>query len=133
MALKHDEDNQKTIEAQLLRQLSIIEEKMFELEQEKKSVQRIIMRVRREDVARKDVSRKNSVDRVMVEEKILKTLRDNSKAIRTSILFSAAQQVNFNLKKNTFRSHLHRMKNKGQISSSDHGYWTINDDPIHSP
>jgi hypothetical protein len=41
------------------------------------------------------------------------------------LLFRQARSVNYLLKDATFRSHLHRMKKKGTITSPKWGFWRI--------
>lgn len=113
------------LEPFILSQLEEIEHKMAELRDEKAALQRLLTKARQRDFAIKDVTRKNSLGRIVVENKILEILRDARGAISARELYDAAVSVSFDLKDNTFRSYLHRLKARGLIapSASQRGYW----------
>ncbi|MDB5478821.1 MAG: hypothetical protein JWM96_1316 [Alphaproteobacteria bacterium] len=115
-----------SFELRLLREIEQIEKKIKELTSEKSALQRLLMKYRSEKIAFRDVNRKNSVNRVMIENKITEALRLARKPLRTDALYSLARQIDFQLKANTFRTHLHRMKAKNLIQASGRrGLWLL--------
>ena len=105
-------------EAALLEQLSDIERRISDLEDERAALQRLLARLRRQNVASQEVTRRNSFNRILVEKSILDRLSDSSKPVATPDLYRNAKNIVYSLNENTLRSHLHRMKKKGVI---DHG------------
>lgn len=109
-----------------MQEIGEIEKKISELNQEKTALQRQLMKARRESAGFKDVHRKNSVNRAMIEMRVLEALRNAKKPLRTKDLFRAAQFVNFELNESTFRTYLHRMKNKDLIRNAKAaGVWAL--------
>ena len=111
------------LERQLLSRLDEIERQIVDLTAERTALQRLITKARRENLTARDVIRKNSFDRVLVENRILELLGEAGSAYRTDHLFHVAKSVRFDLKGATFRSHLNRLKRRGLISHAGHGYW----------
>ena len=95
------------------------------LRQEQDALKRQLIKARWETHALRDVNRKNSAPRVLVEERVLATLRREGKAMHNGKLFMEARLVNFELIPSTFRTYLHRMKEKGLIMSRRRGYWEV--------
>ena len=91
-------------ERRILHEIGEIESKIKELTQEKEALSRQLMKARREAANLSDVSRKNSVNRAMIEMRVLEALRNAKKPLRTKDLFRAAQYVNFELNESTFRT-----------------------------
>lgn len=62
-----------------------------------------------------------------METKILATLRDSRRPQHNSALYAAALSVDRHLKKNTFRSYLHRLKKRGDIKNPNNisGQWVL--------
>lgn len=113
-------------ETRLQREIEEIEARMRELTQEKAALQRQLMKARRENVDLSDVNRKNSVNRVMIETRVLDALKSAAKPMPTRDLYQVAQFVNFELNENTFRTTLHRMKQKALIEpTSRRGVWRL--------
>jgi hypothetical protein len=113
-------------ERRILHEIGEIESKIKELIQEKEALSRQLMKARREAANLSDVHRKNSVNRAMVEMRVLEALRNAKKPMRTKELFRAAQYVNFELNESTFRTYLHRMKNKNLIRNAKAaGVWAL--------
>lgn len=116
-----------TVETKLLEQIKEIDQRVTELNAEKSALQRLFFKVRRENVAAHDVTRKNSVNRILIENKILETLDDAGGVVSSRKLFQSARGAIYELKESTFRSHLHRMKARGliQLSHNLQGFWTL--------
>jgi 3-hydroxyacyl-CoA dehydrogenase len=115
-------------ELRLTRAIEEINHRIKELTDEQIALRRLLMKARWENSAVKDVSRKNSGNRVMIEARVLGALKTTSRALSSSKLCIEARQVNFELKDNTFRTYLHRMKEKGLIVSAGRGLWELADD-----
>ena len=80
--MQHDSDHSsKALEIRLLGELARLNRQISELEKDKVSLERILVRIRKEDLSSRDVSRKNSAGRLLVEKAILDRLRE-SKADR---------------------------------------------------
>jgi DNA-binding transcriptional ArsR family regulator len=119
-----------TLEQKLVAELADIERKIGDLQQERAAVQRMLLRARQENLLNKDVTRKNSFNRILVEEKILEILREKNRFVRTSEIFKACQTVIYSLKDQTFRSYLHRLKERGLIEPSiGRGFWRLRNRP----
>jgi hypothetical protein len=115
------------LEKRLMLELSIINTKLRELELEKLSLERLLVRVRREDVANYEVGRKNSAKRLLVEKAVLNRLAAaNGKSVTSNDLWLAANNIELRLNPSTFRSYLHRMKEKGMIETGYlYGRWKL--------
>lgn len=112
----------------LMREIEEIDTRISELNQEKAALQRQLTKAHWEASALKDVSRKNSGTRIMVEQRILDALRNAQKPLNNDALFSAAKRANFDLKPTTFRTYLLRLKEKGNIKPAGRrGLWTLAD------
>lgn len=110
-------------ERRLQREIEEIELKLKELTAERDALRRQMMKARWENHALRDVNRKNSASRVMVEQRVLAALEQASKPMTSTQLFELARLADFELKENTFRTQLHRMKTKGLIESVGRGRW----------
>jgi hypothetical protein len=119
------EASENYYERRLMREIEELERRIKDLTQEKLALKRQLMKARQKDISLKDVSRKNSANRVMIESRILEALSENSKACYTKFLYKEALRVNFELKENTFRTYLHRMKEKRLIRSVGRGLWRL--------
>jgi hypothetical protein len=110
-------------EQRLTREIEEIELKLKELTTERDALRRQLIKARWETHQLRDVNRKNSASRVLVEQRVISSLDQSSKPMTSGQLFSVARLANFELKANTFRTHLHRMKEKGMIESVSRGKW----------
>jgi hypothetical protein len=117
-------DDRRVLENHLVAQLTDVEAELAKLEAQRNTLRQLLLKVRRENVSLRDVTRKNSFDRILIENRILETLKAASKDVPTSKLYWAAQIINPQLRNSTFRSYLHRLKTKGLIApGTDHGHW----------
>ncbi|MDI3338002.1 hypothetical protein QKW60_16460 [Defluviimonas aestuarii] len=121
------DDERSYYETRLIREIEEIDARIMELRREQDALKRQLMKARWENNALRDVTRKNSANRVMVEQRILDELGEASKSLSTSALYKVAVLANFELKANTFRTHLHRLKERGMIESPRRGYWKLSD------
>jgi hypothetical protein len=114
-------------ERRLIREIEEIDLRIKELTDEKAALKRQLMKARWENDSLKDVSRKNSGNRVMIEQRVLDALKATTKSCSTPDLYKEALKANFELKENTFRTYLHRMKEKGLIVNAGRGMWRLPD------
>ena len=112
-------------EARIVREIEAIETQIKELELEREALRRQLMKARWENSSLRDVSRKNSASRVMVELRVLAELERATRPVPVSRLFDAAKQATYDLRENTFRTYLHRLKEKGLIENPTRGCWRL--------
>ena len=119
-------ENLTYFEMRLTRELEDIETRIKGLEEERRILSRQLSKARAEREGLKFTTRKNSMNRVLAENAVLQTLRGSTKPVTTQDLYREALLTNFDLKETTFRSYLHRMKNRGDIETAGHvGRWKI--------
>lgn len=121
--IEDDDKAPSYYEQRLQRELEEIELKLKELTADREALHRQLIKARWENHHLRDVNRKNSAVRVMVEQRVLSALEDASKPMTSRQLFAVARLANYALKENTFRTHLHRMKAKGLIENVSRGKW----------
>ncbi|MGN6210510.1 hypothetical protein [Asticcacaulis sp.] len=113
-------------EQSILQQIQAIDLHISELNSERRALERLLLKVRRTDLTVKDVSRKNSVDRIIIENSILERLKSSKNPVSARNLLKAAKKVSPELKDGTFRSYLTRMADRELITRSlTHGYWGL--------
>jgi DNA-binding transcriptional ArsR family regulator len=112
-------------ERRLMREIELLEARIGELREEQKALKRQLIKARWENHALRDVSRINSANRVMVEDRILGELRDAERPIANAKLFASARNAIFDLKQTTFRTYISRLKYKGLIESPQRGFWCL--------
>ena len=111
-------------------ELAALERRIHELESERATLQRLIMKVRKENLATREVTRKNSIGRVLVENAILERINEvPGRSVRTNDLWRAASATDLRLKQSTFRSHIHRLKGRGLIESAGFARWRATQAP----
>lgn len=103
------------LENSIARQISDIDNKIKDLADERRALERLLLRARQDEVQASEPLRRSSVNRVLVENRILEALRQSASPLSNRDLLSAAQSVIHDLKDSTFRSHLKRMKDGGKI------------------
>ncbi|MDF2369414.1 MAG: hypothetical protein P1V21_01345 [Rhizobiaceae bacterium] len=119
------EDPKNYYERRLMRDIEEIDDRIKELTAEKHALRRLLIKARWENSTLKDVNRKNSATRVMVEVRIMEALKGATKPISSKSLYNEALKASFELKENTFRTYLHRMKEKGVLESAGWGLWRL--------
>ena len=121
------DDTEKAIrlyEARLQQDIREIESEIRRLNESKRVIQRLLMEARTRDGFKSPVSRRNSVDRVMIETAIRRSLYGRS-SVKSRDIYNEVKKVSHDLKHSTFRSHLHRMKEKGLILQHGRGAWKL--------
>lgn len=116
---------QNYYEHRLIREIEDLDLRIKDLTQEQDALKRQLGKARRENLVLKDVSRKNSATRVMIENRVLQALKQSSRACSSTVLYKEGLRANFELKENTFRTYLYRMKEKGLIRSVGRGLWRL--------
>jgi hypothetical protein len=121
----------RSAEALLLTQLAGIERQIADLERQRFTLQRLVIRVRQQGLSTQDVTRKNSFDRIMAENAIVTVLSSAPGGSRPGYVSmdEIHREVRLavpTIKPTTFRSYLHRMKERGLIEQSDpRGHWRL--------
>lgn len=115
------------IERQLLDQIDDIGRRITELEAEQAALRRLLAKVRFKGAVVKGVTRRNSFRRIAIENRIIEILGESGRYVSGSEVFRQIKMNNRSIKPSTFRSYLHRLKEKGLIESSvsRRGYWII--------
>ncbi len=120
-------DNYLTfLEKRFQNELEDIERRIKELNIEKMALHRQLSKARAERAGLQYSVRKNSMNRVLAENSVLKALQESDQAMRTGDLFDKARITHFDLKLPTFRTYLDRMKRKGLVKSArSTGFWEL--------
>jgi len=118
-------DNQilaKRLQGEIIR----LDSEMRQLAQEKAALERQLLRLRRENLETNDVNRKNSINRIIIEDEIIKILKNSEKSVSTKNLRLFSTYISGNVNESTFRTYLHRMKLRGLIESAKlRGHWKL--------
>jgi hypothetical protein len=122
-----DQDTAAELEKRILQEIADRQAKIRELQNEIRTFERMLLKARQQNelVRRVDVTRKNSVPRILVETSVLESLKQTGRVRGTRSLYRDACLGVGTLKEGTFRTILHRMKNRGLISSVSKGKWQI--------
>ena len=115
-----------SLELRILTEISEIREKIQRLNSDQRALEDFLARVRSENLGLQDVTRKNSYSRIIVENRVLGALSAANSPVSGTILFHEAKSVNHWLKEDTFRSYLHRMKQRNLIQPAGRrGFWVL--------
>lgn len=96
------------------------------LKAEREVLERVLYNARKREIGDQEVTRSNSISRVMAETAILKRLEGGTKAgVDVRLLEAAAKGAVPGLGQSTFRSHLHRLKQRGLIEAPKRGSWRL--------
>ncbi|MBR1132918.1 hypothetical protein [Bradyrhizobium iriomotense] len=122
-----DQNAAAELERRIREEIAERQVKIRELQNEIRSFEQMLLKARRQNelVKRVDVTRRNSIGRVLVESSVLQTLAQTGRPRGTRSLYQDACLVVGTLKEGTFRTTLHRMKNRGLIVSVGNGKWQI--------
>lgn len=121
------DDEEKAIrlyEFRLQRDIQEIEREIKILYDSKLVLQRLLSETRGRGTAQPAVKRRNSADRVMIETAIRRALYGKA-SVKSQDIYKEVMKVSHDLKHSTFRSHLHRMKDKGLILQHGRGAWRL--------
>ena len=114
----------KELEARLLHDLREIEREISMLNESRRALQRLLANARAPGRTIPAVRRRNSLDRVMIEAAIRHALSDEA-SVKSRDLYDHARKTSEGLKYSTFRSYLHRMKERGFIQQQGRGAWSL--------
>ena len=125
--MKQDDTPQMSrLEIALTQELAEVELRIKELKDEAAALRRQIGKAAVKRQGLEFATRKNSMNRLLVENSVLETLRETGKPTRTAVLYKNAKVTNPSLKENTFRTYLHRMKKRGAIQTARKaGEWKL--------
>jgi hypothetical protein len=127
MSVKRDSGTFKQLEATLLEEIADLSAKIRDLLNQKDAAERLLIRARQQNllVRRSDVTRKNSINRILVEGAIVQSIERANGPVSAWNLYKDARLMVPQLKENTFRSYLFRMKERGLLTSVNTGLWQI--------
>jgi uncharacterized protein YerC len=114
-----------SLERAYLDDLARIEREISALQRERLSVQRLVLRARRENVENVGVTRKNSLDRILIERAILEAISSSQRPVSLAQIDRVARAIKHDLKPVTLRSYLSRMKERALVSPASRGFWTL--------
>lgn len=114
-----------SLERQLLAEISRVDREIAALRREHETLSGMLFRARKRELGNRQVTRTNSLRRVMIENAILTHLSrvPAGRAVASGQLFIEAQRAVPGVGRSTFASHLHRLKQKGLVTASDYGAW----------
>lgn len=116
------------LERALAQELSEVETRIKELQDEAAALKRQIGKAAAKRQGFEFASRKNSLNRVLAESSVIEALREATGPLSNGTLYRKARQTNLSLKENTFRTYLHRMKLRGVILTAHKaGEWKLPD------
>lgn len=116
-------------EERLAKDLAEVERRIAMLEAERSVLRRQIAMARVEQAGTLLTPRKNSLNRVLAEAAVIRFLKKKKTPQHTRSLYLEAKLTNIYLLESTFRTYLHRMKNKGIIKNVRSGVWILSSDP----
>lgn len=124
----------RTLERQLLAEIATKDREIALLRSEREVLERVLYNARKREIGGHEITRSNSIGRVMAETAILKSLEGRSRAgVDVRQLELTARTAVPGLAQSTFRSHLHRLKARGMIEAPRRGYWRlVEDKPLFS-
>jgi predicted transcriptional regulator len=114
--------------AQTLAEIAEIDRRIASLIELRDGLKRVFVNASRGDVAEIPCTQLDGSRRAMVECIILDMLESaDGRCLKTRELFEGARAVSAHLKYVTFRSYLHRLKQRGVISAADtaYGAWRL--------
>ncbi|NGM24300.1 hypothetical protein G3576_30200 [Roseomonas stagni] len=113
-----------SLEEEIAARIAEVERRIYELTQERETLGRLLLKARQSRPGVRDVTRRNSVSRILIEQQIVALLKNRQKPASVAQLFKAARSADPNLKEGTFRSYLHRLFEKGLVQKAGRrGYW----------
>jgi hypothetical protein len=111
-------DAETSIYDQILKQIKIADLKIKEIKEEKLALERLLLKLRRGDSLIKDVSRRDSINRIILEDIVLDIIKNSNKPVKSKTLYDELIKKFPELNKSTFRSHIRRMSLKFLIKKS---------------
>jgi hypothetical protein len=118
-----------TLQQEIIRQITMLDDQIARLSAEREVLGRTLTRVRNDQVANKEVNRKNSVNKVVLENAIFLALKLAGAPVKVADLYNDVSFGLAVLNHGTFRSALHRMKESGSVASPSRGKWMLSATP----
>ncbi|NVK47375.1 MAG: hypothetical protein HWE33_13820 [Rhodobacteraceae bacterium] len=103
--------------AELDREIKDIDRRIEELRAERDALARVRTRAELYPSSANRAPRKNSLNREIIEGRILAALGEVGHPIGSKALYDRIDKLHIDMKPSTFRSHLARMKEKGLVSN----------------
>ena len=115
------------VEQKILQEIADRRRQIATLQREIDTYERMLFKSRQQRVVigRTDVTRKNSIKRILIENSVINTLKTSGRSRGTHSLYADAALIVGSLKQGTFRTILHRMKGRELITSVGEGKWRI--------
>ena len=122
-----DQETAAEVEKKILQEIADRKRQIGDLQREIDTYERMLRKSREQQVLirRTDVTRKNSINRILIETSVINTLKSSGRPRNTRSLYRDARLIVGTLKEGTFRTILHRMKGRGLITSVGEGKWQI--------
>ena len=117
--------NSEILEDRLLAEIAEVDRKLNELTKERDTLNRMLLKARQANVHLRDVKRKNSLNRILVEKAVLVALSTRKNPVAVRILRNAAKDTVYDLSEVNFRTRLHRMQKDGLIEPVSRGFWSL--------
>lgn len=113
-------------ERRLISEIALIDQKISDLEAEKAALMRQLLKARENRPELRDVNRRNSAQRVIVEGAILDLLVQRGDSVSNRVILDHIRMTKLHdLNENTLRTYLHRMKERGLVVSPARGKWKV--------
>jgi hypothetical protein len=115
------------LEGSILLEIEAIATQIRDLLHQKHSLEQVLIRARQQDelVRRTDVTRKNSINRVLVEGAIRNSFKGLDESVAARTLYLNARLMVPSLQESTFRSYLFRMQKRGLLTPYGYGKWLL--------
>ena len=122
-----DQEVAADVENKILQEIAARKRQIADIQSEIDIYERMLRKSREQQVLIKqtDVTRKNSINRILVEHAVVNSLKSSGRPRNTRSLYRDAALIVGTLKEGTFRTILHRMKNRELITSVGDGKWQI--------
>lgn len=129
-ATMSERDEGTVLEQRLIREIEGVDQQIRGLQEQRRMLETLLLKARRENVATRTVSRRNSVGRILVETVIVEALKAAKRPLNNFELYQAVLLRDPTVKDTTFRSHLHRLAQRDQIVrvSGRRGVWKVGPD-----
>lgn len=114
-ATMNERDEGTVLEQRLIHEIEGVDQQIRGLQQQRSMLETLLLKARRENVATRTVSRRNSVGRILVETVIIEALKAAKRPLNNFELHQAVRLRDPTVKDTTFRSHLHRLAQRDQI------------------
>ena len=122
-----DQEAAAEVDKKILQEIADRRRQIASLQREIDTYERMLFKSREQQalIKRTDVTRKNSIKRILIENSVINTLKTSGRPRGTHNLYMDAALIVGSLKQGTFRTILHRMKGRELITSVGEGKWQI--------